>query len=96
MTFRPEFTAPWTGHAGVTSITLSRLKPGKAAMLSEQLVARPGLPETLLDRIVAQSDGVPLFIEELTKRSWRPARRQARRQRPFPFRRRCRRRCWPV
>ena len=67
MTHRPEFIAPWTGHAGVTSIILSRLERSEATMLAEQLAAQVALPRTLLHRIVAQSDGVPLFLEELTK-----------------------------
>ena len=67
VTFRPEFAAPWAGHAGVTSITLSRLERGEATTLARQLTAQRALPETLLGQIVAQSDGVPLFIEELTK-----------------------------
>jgi len=67
MTFRPEFRAPWTGHAGVSLMTLSRLDRADAASLAEQLTVQPMLSPALLARIVAQSDGVPLFIEELTK-----------------------------
>jgi len=67
MTFRPEFISPWTGHAGVTSLTLGRLERQESTMMAQQLATRPQLPEKLLDRIVVQSDGVPLFIEELTK-----------------------------
>jgi class 3 adenylate cyclase/predicted ATPase len=67
MTFRPEFRASWVGRAGVTLVTLDRLERGEAAMLALQVATRLLLPEMLLDRIVAQSDGIPLFIEELTK-----------------------------
>jgi class 3 adenylate cyclase/tetratricopeptide (TPR) repeat protein len=67
ITYRPEFQAPWVGHAGVTAITLSRLERGEAAVLAGHVATRLPLQDALLDRIVAQSDGVPLFIEELTK-----------------------------
>ncbi|HEY8289140.1 MAG TPA: AAA family ATPase, partial [Acetobacteraceae bacterium] len=67
ITFRPEFAAPWVGHAGVTSIMLSRLERSESAILAEQFAMRHVLRKPLLDQIVEQSDGVPLFIEELTK-----------------------------
>ena len=67
MTFRPEFAAPWTGHAGVTLITLSRLDRVDATSLAVRMTTEAKLPHELLERIVAQSDGVPLFVEELTK-----------------------------
>jgi class 3 adenylate cyclase len=66
MTFRPEFQAPWTGHANVTLITLSRLSRVDTTSLAVQTAVRSVLPRALLERIVVQSDGVPLFIEELT------------------------------
>ena len=65
ITFRPEFPPPWTGHAGVTSITLSRLDRTEGVQLAGLLTT--ALSPGLLDRIVAQADGVPLFIEELIK-----------------------------
>ena len=67
MTFRPEFISPWTGHAGVTSLTLGRLERQESATMAQQVATRPELPDKLLEQIVMQSDGVPLFIEELTK-----------------------------
>jgi tetratricopeptide (TPR) repeat protein len=67
MTFGPEFQAPWTGQAGVTLIALSRLEHAEAAQLAAQITLDQVLPPALLTRIVAQADGVPLFIEELTK-----------------------------
>jgi class 3 adenylate cyclase/predicted ATPase len=65
MTFRPDFQPPWTGHAGVTSITLSRLDRTEGANLAALLTTT--MSPALLDQIAAQADGVPLFIEELTK-----------------------------
>jgi predicted ATPase/class 3 adenylate cyclase len=67
ISFRPEFQAPWVGRAGVISIVLSRLGPRQASRLASQLVVGRALPAGMLERIVAQTDGVPLFIEELTK-----------------------------
>jgi predicted ATPase len=67
ISFRPEFQAPWIGQAGMTLIALNRLRPRQAAMLASQVVVGQVLPDGMLERIVAQTDGVPLFIEELTK-----------------------------
>jgi predicted ATPase/class 3 adenylate cyclase len=67
ISFRPEFQAPWVGQAGVTLMALSRLSPRHAATLASQVVVGQALPAGMLERIVAQTDGVPLFIEELTK-----------------------------
>ncbi|HET7884324.1 MAG TPA: adenylate/guanylate cyclase domain-containing protein [Acetobacteraceae bacterium] len=66
LTLRPELQVPWTGHAGVTSITLSRLDRNESTALAGVL-ATEDLPPVLLQRIAQQADGVPLFIEELTK-----------------------------
>ena len=65
LTFRPDFQVPWAGHAGVTLITLSRLDRTESAHLAGLLA--PELPPMLLDRIALRADGVPLYIEELTK-----------------------------
>jgi class 3 adenylate cyclase len=66
VTFRPEFKPPWTGHSHVTCLTLSRLRREEAATLAWRTAGKP-LPETVLAEITAKTDGVPLFIEELTK-----------------------------
>jgi class 3 adenylate cyclase len=66
ITFRPEFTAPWVGRAHVASLQLSRLGRRQAlAMVAG--VAGKALPVEVLDEIVAKTDGVPLFVEELAK-----------------------------
>jgi class 3 adenylate cyclase/tetratricopeptide (TPR) repeat protein len=67
VSFRPEFVAPWFGRARVSLMTLSRLDRQDARALATQIVKDHGLTSQLLDRIVMQSDGVPLFIEELSK-----------------------------
>jgi len=67
ISFRPEFSAPWIGRPGDSLIALSRLDRGESAALAAHVIQEHALPVALLDRIVAQTDGVPLFIEELTK-----------------------------
>jgi class 3 adenylate cyclase len=64
---RPEFSSPWIGRPGVSLIALSRLDRRESAALAARLARENAMPTALLDRIVAQTDGVPLFIEELTK-----------------------------
>jgi predicted ATPase len=65
-TFRPDYEAPWTGLSHVTSITLDRLAPAEVETLAEHVAGRP-LPPEVTAQIVAKTDGVPLFVEELTK-----------------------------
>jgi class 3 adenylate cyclase/predicted ATPase len=67
ISFRPEFVAPWSGRPGVSGIALNRLDPGDATALAVQVVKGHALSSSLLKRIVGQADGVPLFIEELTR-----------------------------
>ena len=66
ITFRPEYEAPWTGLSHVTSIALDRLAPAEVETLAEHVAGRP-LPPEVTAQIVAKTDGVPLFVEELTK-----------------------------
>jgi predicted ATPase/class 3 adenylate cyclase len=67
ITFRPEFQPPWTGQAHVTTLTLSRLGRRQGAAIVERLTGGKPLPGEILEQIVAKTDGVPLFVEELTK-----------------------------
>lgn len=67
ISFRPEFQAPWIGQAGVILMALSRLTPRQSATLASKVMVGQALPAEMVERIVAQADGVPLFIEELTK-----------------------------
>ena len=67
ITFRPEFTPPWTHHAHVTTLTLTRLSRQQAAAMVDRLTGGEALPAPVLDQILAKTDGVPLFVEELTK-----------------------------
>lgn len=66
-TFRPEFTAPWIGRPHVTAMALHRFPRSQAVTMIGQLTSGKKLPTEVLDQIVAKTDGVPLFVEELTK-----------------------------
>jgi hypothetical protein len=66
-TFRPEFQAPWSGQAHVSMMALSRLGRREGAALVRQLVGATTLPTDVVDEILERTDGVPLFLEEVTK-----------------------------
>ena len=67
VTFRPEFNAPWVGQPHVTSLTLNRLGERDAATIIERLVGNKELPPDVMAEIVERTDGIPLFVEEMTK-----------------------------
>jgi class 3 adenylate cyclase/predicted ATPase len=68
ITFRPEFSPAWTGGAHVSTLTLDRLGQRESAVLAQRIAGSDGgLPAEAVDEIVARTDGVPLFVEELTK-----------------------------
>src|SRR4029077_10675776 len=67
VTFRPEFQPPWTGQPQVTMLVLNRLDRRNRIALVEQIAGAKALPEELIVQIVERTDGVPLFVEELTK-----------------------------
>jgi class 3 adenylate cyclase len=65
--FRPDFKTPWLGRPHVTLIALGRLDRRDAAALATRVVADHMLSPDLQEQIVARAEGVPLFIEEMTK-----------------------------
>jgi class 3 adenylate cyclase/predicted ATPase len=67
VTFRPEFNAPWVGQPHVTTLTLNRLRERDAASIIERLVGNKELPADVMAEIVERTDGIPLFVEEMTK-----------------------------
>ena len=67
VTFRPEFQPPWTGQPQVTMLALNRLDRRDRTVLVEQIAGGKALPDEVVDQIIDRTDGVPLFIEELTK-----------------------------
>ena len=67
VTFRSEFNAPWVGQSHVTSLTLNRLGEREAAAIIARLAGNKALPADVLAEIVGRTDGIPLFVEEMTK-----------------------------
>src|SRR5262249_18373330 len=67
VTFRPEFLPRWVGRPHVTLLTLNRLPPRQCGEMITGVTAGKTLPNEIADEIIARTDGVPLFIEELTK-----------------------------
>ena len=66
-TFRPDFSPPWTGRAHLSQVTLPRLPPQQATEMTGQVAHGKALPAEVVEQVVAKTDGVPLFVEELTK-----------------------------
>ena len=67
MTHRLEYVPSWAGQPGVTTLTLNRLDRRQGAQLVCAVTEGRALPPEVLDEILARTDGVPLFVEELTK-----------------------------
>jgi class 3 adenylate cyclase/predicted ATPase len=67
VTLRPEFTPPWAGLAHVTQLYINRLQSRQCAEMISDVAGGKALPHEIADQIVDRTDGVPLFIEELTK-----------------------------
>jgi len=66
-TTRPEFTPPWPSHAHVTALSLTRLSRRECVALVDRITDGKALPDEVLEQILARTDGVALFIEELTR-----------------------------
>ena len=67
ITFRPEFQPPWGGQPHVTNLALNRLGGGDVAALVNGIAGNRPLGSEVVAEIVERTDGVPLFVEELTK-----------------------------
>jgi predicted ATPase len=65
--FRPEFQPPWVGQPQVTMLTLARLDRQDTAAMVANVAGNAALPAEIVEEIADRTDGVPLFIEELTK-----------------------------
>ena len=66
-TFRPDFSPPWTGRSHLTQVTLPRLPRQQATEMTDRVAHGKALPPEVVEQVVAKTDGVPLFVEELTK-----------------------------
>jgi class 3 adenylate cyclase/tetratricopeptide (TPR) repeat protein/energy-coupling factor transporter ATP-binding protein EcfA2 len=64
---RPEFSAPWPGYAHFTTVSLTRLSRREGTTLITEVAQGRALPDEVNNQILVRTDGVPLFIEELTK-----------------------------
>jgi predicted ATPase len=67
VTYRPEFEPPWTGRPNVTVLTLNRLGEREIAAMIDRVTGNKALPESIRQDIIERTDGVPLFVEEMTK-----------------------------
>ena len=67
ITYRPEFEPPWIGRPHVTALTLNRLGEGEIAALIDGVTGNKPLPAHIRRDIVERTDGIPLFVEEMTK-----------------------------
>src|SRR5712692_536962 len=67
LTFRPEFTPPWGSHSYLSQLTLSRLGRSHVGMMVDGVTGGKALPAEVVQQIASKTDGVPLFVEELTK-----------------------------
>ncbi len=67
LTFRPEFIPPWGNRSHLSQLTLSRLGHQQAEAMVKRVTNEKSLPAEVVRHIVAKTDGVPLFVEELTK-----------------------------
>ena len=67
ITFRPEFNPPWTGYTHVTSLSLSRLARSDVTAMIDQVTGGKALPSDVFKQISDKTDGIPLFVEELTR-----------------------------
>lgn len=67
VTFRPEFVPPWPGHSHITALPLAHLARRQGAAMIAAVAGGKTLPPEVVDQIVARADGVPLFVEELTR-----------------------------
>jgi class 3 adenylate cyclase/predicted ATPase len=66
-TFRPEFQSPWTGQPHVTTLNLTRLDRHDTATMVANIAGSEALPADIVQEIAVRTEGVPLFVEELTK-----------------------------
>src|SRR5215472_12420806 len=67
LTHRPEFSSRWSHYGHVTALTLSKLTRPQCTAMVSRLCGGKALPADLVEQILGKTDGVPLFVEELTK-----------------------------
>jgi len=67
VTFRPEFEPPWIGQPHVTALTINRLTERDVSAMIDRVVGNKRLPAGIRQDIIERTDGIPLFVEEMTK-----------------------------
>jgi predicted ATPase/class 3 adenylate cyclase len=67
VTYRPEFDPPWIGRPHVTALTLNRLGDREIAAIIDCVTGNKALPANIRQEIIDRTDGIPLFVEEMTK-----------------------------
>jgi predicted ATPase len=67
VTFRPEFEPPWVGQPHVTALTINRLTRHEVNAMIDRIAGNKPLPANIRQDIVERTDGIPLFVEEMTK-----------------------------
>jgi predicted ATPase len=67
LTLRPEFSPPWIGQPRVTALTLNRLTGHDIEAMIDSVAGSKHLPESIRQDIIERTDGIPLFVEEMTK-----------------------------
>jgi predicted ATPase len=67
VTFRPEFEPPWIGQPHVTALTINRLTEREVGAMIDRIVGNKPLPASIRQDIIERTDGIPLFVEEMTK-----------------------------
>jgi predicted ATPase len=67
VTFRPEFDPPWIGRSYVTALTINRLAEREVSTMIDRLVGNKLVPASIRQHIIKRTDGIPLFVEEMTK-----------------------------
>ena len=67
VTYRPEYEPPWIGQPHVTALTVNRLGEREIASMIDRVTGNKLLPESVRQEIIERTDGIPLFVEEMTK-----------------------------
>ena len=67
VTFRPEFEPPWIGRPHVTALTINRLAQRDIEAMIDRVIGNKLLPANIRHDIIERTDGIPLFVEEMTK-----------------------------
>jgi predicted ATPase len=85
VTFRPEFVPPWIGRPYVTSLTLNRLADREVRAMIDGVIGNKLLPANIRQDIIERTDGIPLFVEEMTKAVLEVGSESAAEQAAAPF-----------